>query len=321
LIQDGLRDYNLFHFGMKAATMDRLEAIRLFIRVVESGSFSAAARAAGISQSAASKHIAALEAKLGAQLLLRSSRSLAVTEAGQTFYDGAIRLTEDFAALEALLHGNASGPSGLIRVAVAPVFGRLYVVPRLPKFFELYTGIRVEMLASERIVNLIEDGIDLAIRHGDLADSSLTARRLATNSFVTVATPHYLERHGTPAEPSDLNKHNCIAFSTQWEVRPWLFAMHDGAKVQHQPEGRFRTGDGEQLRAAVLEHLGIAHVPAWLVTPELASGALRAILHKHETEELAISAVFPGRRLAAKARVLIDFLARTLPHDLSLAAP
>jgi LysR family transcriptional regulator for bpeEF and oprC len=301
--------------------MDRLEAIRLFIRVVESGSFSAAAREAGIGQAAASKQIAALEAKLGAQLLLRTSRSLAVTDAGQTFYDGAIRLTEDFAALEALLRDNAGGPSGLIHVAVAPVFGRLYVVPRLPEFFESYPGIRVEMLASDRIVNLIEDGIDLAIRHGDLVDSSLTARRLATNSFVTVATPSYLERHGTPAEPSHLNKHSCIAFSSRRALRPWLFVMHDGAKVQHQPEGRFRTGDGEQLRAAVLEHLGIAHVPAWLVTPELASGALRAILHNYETEKLAISAVFPDRhRLAAKVRVLVDFLARTLPHDLSLTA-
>lgn len=302
--------------------MDRLEAIRLFIRVVETGSFSEAAREAGIGQSAASKQIAALEAKLGAQLLLRNSRSIAVTEAGQTFYDGAIQLSAEFAALESLLRDNAGEPSGLVRVAVAPVFGRLYVMPRLPEFFESYPGIHVEMLASDRVVNLIEDGIDLAIRHGDLVDSSLTARRLITNSFVTVATPHYLERHGTPAEPSDLVKHSCIAFSSRREVRPWLFATQDGAKVQHQPEGRFRTRDGEQLRTAVLDHLGIAHVPAWLVTPEVASGTLRAILCDHETEELAISIVFTGRHSSAtKVRVLIDFLARTLPGDLSPTAP
>lgn len=297
--------------------MDRLDAIRLFIRVIERGSFSAAAREAGTGQSVVSKQIAALEAQLGAQLLLRTSRSLRMTETGQRFYESALRLVDDYAALEALARDTQAAPSGLVRIAVAPVFGRLYVVPHLPAFFERFPGIRVEMFASDRYVNMIEEGVDLAIRHGDLADSTLTARRLATSPFVTVATPAYLERHGVPAAPADLARHACIVFTGREEIRPWSYRGGDGAKVLHRPDGSFLTNDGEQIRAAVLSHLGIANLPAWLVMPELASGALTSVLRDHEMETTAISAVYPSRRgLTAKVRIFIDFLVETLARDL-----
>ncbi|MCB8879627.1 LysR family transcriptional regulator [Acidisoma cellulosilytica] len=295
--------------------MDRLDAIRLFVRVVEKGSFSAAAREAGIGQSAASKQIAALEARLGAQLLQRTSRSLAVTELGQSVYDAALRLVEDFSALDSLVGQGQSNPSGLVRVAVAPVFGRLYIVPRLPEFFGLFPNISVEMSASDRHVDLIEDGFDLAIRHGDLSDSSMTVRKLATSPFLTVATPTYFERHGTPTTPGDLTGHACITFASQQSIRPWRFA---GGAV-HRPDGPFRTSDAEQGRAALLAHLGIAHMPAWIVAPELASGALHLALRDYEMETTTINAVYPSRRhLPTKVRLLLDFLARTLALDLNL---
>lgn len=296
--------------------MDRLDGIRLFVRVVERGSFSAAAREAGIGQSAVSKQIAALEAELGAQLLFRTSRSLRVTETGRNVYDSAVKLIDDYGALESRARQGVSQPSGLLRVAVAPVFGRLYIVPHLPDFFERYPGIRVEIFSSDRLVNLIEDGVDLAIRHGDLADSSMKARRLATSPFVTVATPDYIERHGLPMSPSDLAQHACIAFTGREEIRPWSFRRRDGVSSVHHPDGRFRTNDGEQIRAAVLAHLGIAHLPAWIVTPELVSGALKIMLSDYQTD-VAISAVYPSHREpAAKVRVFIEFLAASLDQDL-----
>src|SRR5580692_6681743 len=152
--------------------MDQLAAIRIFVRVVERGSFSSVAREAGVGQPAVSKQITALEAHLGAQLLRRTSRSLSLTEAGQEFYESAVRLLEDLEAAESRVGRGQTAPSGLIRVTVAPVFGRLYIVPRLPEFFARYPDISIELTGSGRNINLIEEGVDLAIRNGELADSS-----------------------------------------------------------------------------------------------------------------------------------------------------
>ena len=299
--------------------MDRLDAIQLFIRVVERGSFSAAAREAGIGQSAASKQIANLEGHLGTQLLLRTSRSLRLTEAGQRFYDSAVRLMEDYSAMAAQAGDAQAAPSGLLRVAVAPVFGRLYIVPHLPAFFARFPGLRVEMFASDRHVNLIEEGIDLAIRHGELVDSALTARRLASSAFLTVATPAYLERRGVPEAPADLSGHTCVVFTGREEVRSWAYEGPDGATYVHRPEGPFRTNDGEQIRAALLADLGIAHLPAWLIIPELISGAVRVVLKDYTQEMTTISAVYPSRRGGtAKVRAFIDFFGASLTRALQL---
>lgn len=225
---------------------------------------------------------------------------------------------EDYQTLESQTMYGQSKPAGLIRISVAPVFGRLYIVPRLSKFFERFPDVRVDMVVSDRLVNLIEDGIDLAIRHGDLADSTMTARKLATSSFVTVATPHYLDRQGIPEKPADLGRHKCIGFAGRDGIRPWLFEGKDGMTIHH-PEGSFRTNDGEQLRTAILSHLGLANIPSWIITPELASGVVRLVLQDYQTDASAISAVYPSRTgLPAKVRVFIDFLAASLDRDLLL---
>lgn len=298
--------------------MDRLDAMRLFVRVVERGSFSAVAREAGIGQSAVSKQIAALEAHLGAQLMRRTSRSMTLTDAGQVFYESAVRLVDEFNAVKSLVGRGQSAPSGLIRVTVAPVFGRLYIVPHLPAFLARYPDISIELTASGRAINLVEEGIDLAIRNGELADSSLIVRRIATAPFATVATPAYLAAHGTPRTPAELATHSCLIFAPNYEPQPWAF--RDGnSSILHHPRANFRTADAEQIRAAVLAGLGLAHAPIWAFSPEIASGAVRAVLADYAPGPLAISAVHPaGRRLPTKVRVFIDFLVEILAADPAL---
>lgn len=295
--------------------MDRLDAIRLFVRVVESGSFSAVARENGVGQPAVSKQIAALEAHLGAQLVLRTSRKVAVTDAGQAFYESATRLVDDYESARTAVGKGQASPAGLVRLSAAPVLARLYLMPLLPRFFERYPDVSVELSASERHVDLIGEGIDLALRHGPLPDSSLTARLLATAAFVTVATPAHFARHGTPQVPQDLVRHPCIGFSPQHEVRPWRFRVGSETHVHH-PHGRFRTADAEQVRAAVLGGLGLSQAPGWLFAAEVASGEVVAVLTDYQPPPQAINLVHPvGRRPAAKVRALMDFLVEALPRN------
>jgi DNA-binding transcriptional LysR family regulator len=298
--------------------MDQLDAIRMFIRVVDSGSFSAAAREAGVGQPAVSKQIAALEARLGAQLLRRTSRSLHVTEAGQDFYESAVRLVDELETAVSRVGRGQTAPSGLIRVSVAPVFGRLHLLPRLGEFLARFPDIVVEIVVTDRTVDLLRDGIDVAIHNGPLTDSTLVARRIAATPVVTVATPAHLKKHGEPRSPGDLDGRECITFVSGGAARPWRFKGKSGELV-HQPKGRLRTNDAEQIRVAVLAGLGLAHTPGWLFTREIASGEVRRILRRYERDPLSISAVHPaGRRLATKVRVFVDFLAEVFAAEPSL---
>ena len=317
-------EYDLFLTGsfenfVFGAFMDRLDAIRLFVRVVESGSFSAVARETGVGQSAVSKQIAALEAHLGAQLMRRTSRSMTLTDAGQTFYESAVRLVGEFEAVESSIRRGQSTPSGLVRVTASPVFGRLFITPRLPEFFARYPDISVELSASDRPINLVEEGIDIGIRIGGLDDSSMIVRKIASTPIVTVATPAYLEAHGVPTTPADLEAHACVIFMLRGEPHPWTFKSNLQT-IEHHPKGNFRTADAEQVRAAVLAGLGLAQTPGWLFTSEIASGLVRAVLRDHEPGAFTISAVRPaGRRLATKVRVFIDFFADAFAQEPELS--
>jgi LysR family transcriptional regulator for bpeEF and oprC len=298
--------------------MDQFEAIRMFVRVVDSGSFSAVAREAGIGQPAVSKQIAALEARLGAQLLRRTSRKLSITEAGQDFYESAVRLVDDFETAVSRVGRGQTAPSGLIRVAVAPVFGRVHLLPRLGEFFARFPDIVIETVVTDRDVDLVQEGVDVAIHNGPLNDAAAVTRKIAATPIVTVATPEHLMRHGEPRSPSDLEGRECITFVSGGAVRPWRFKGKFG-EILHQPKGRLRTNDAEQIRAAVLAGLGLAHTPGWLFTREIASGDVRRILRKYERDPLSVSAVLPGgRRLATKVRVFVDFLAEVFAAEPSL---
>ena len=251
--------------------MDQFEAMRAFVRVVDSGSFSAVAREAGVGQPAVSKQIAALEARLGAQLLRRTSRSVHVTEAGQDFYESTVRLLDDLDTAVSRVGRGQTAPSGVIRVTVAPVFGRVHLLPRLGEFFARFPDIAVEIVVTDLTVDLVQEGVDVAIRHGPQTDSTLVARRVAATPVLTVATREHLERYGEPKSPGDLEGHECVTFVSGGAAWPWRFKGKFG-EIVHQPKGHLRTNDAEQIRAAVLAGLGFAHTPGWLFTREIASG-------------------------------------------------
>ena len=298
--------------------MDRIDAMRLFVRVVETGSFSAVAREANIGQPAVSKQIAALEEHLRAQLLHRTSRNLSLTEAGQIYYEATVRLLSDLDDAEQAVGRGQTQPSGLLRVTLSAGFGRLVVVPLLPSFHVRYPEIVTDLIVSDRYVDLVEDGIDVAIRLGELDDSSVIARRIGVSPRVTVATPAYLDRTGAPATPHDLDRHACIAFTFQRRPLDWVFLGPDGP-IRHLPKGPVRANDAENIRAAVLAGVGLAQTPRWLFAPELISGEVCEVLSEYPAERPPIHALFPaGRKPASRVRVFIDHLAEAFAGNACL---
>ncbi|ASL42174.1 HTH-type transcriptional regulator DmlR [Burkholderia sp. AD24] len=295
--------------------MDRVNAIRLFVRLVECGSFSAVAREEGIGQPAVSKQIGALERHLGAQLVLRTSRQVVITDAGQTFYESARQLVDDFDALESSVGERQQSPRGVVRVNTAPAHGRLCITPLLPGFFQQYPDVTIELSVSERQVDLVGDGVDLAVRHGRLVDSSLTARKLSETAFVLAASPHYLEAHGAPTRLEDLDKHICIVFAKGRERYPWSFEVGK-ERVAYVPHGSLITGDAEHIRAAVLCGLGITQAPYWLIAEEIRSGKIEVLLPDLQPENVPIHLVYPaGRRVPMRVKVLIDYLVSAFTHS------
>jgi DNA-binding transcriptional LysR family regulator len=294
---------------MVVAHMDRLDAIRLFVRLVECGSFSAVGREEGIGQPAVSKQIVALERHLGAQLVLRTSRQVVITEAGQTFYESAKQWVDDFDAIESSVGDRQQSPRGVVRLNTAPAHGRLCITPLLSEFFRRYPDVSIELSVSERHVDLVGDGIDLAIRHGRLVDSSLTARKLSETDFVLVASPGYLTEKGVPTRLSDLDKHACIVFAKGRERYPWSLKVGQET-VSYVPHGSLLTGDAEHIRAAVLCGLGITQAPFWLLADEIRSGQVQVLLPDLQPERVPIHLVYPaGRRVPMRVRVFIEYLA------------
>lgn len=290
--------------------MDRFDAMRVFVRVVEKRSFSAAAREHGIGQSAVSKQISALEHALGAELIHRNSRSITVTEAGRDFYDSALRILDDFENATSRVGRGQTALKGIIRVAAPATFARLHMVSKLPAFFAAYPDMALELGASESHSTMIEDGFDLAIHSGDLPDSALVARRFAQTLIILVATPQYLSRYGAPDSPEDVRHFRSVVFIQRGSVQPWKFGSGADAK-RIIPSGVFRTSDIEQIRMGVLEHLGIAQAPAWLFAAELREGTVLRLLTPFE-RTVPILAVRPAsRRLPTKVRVFIEHLEKT----------
>jgi len=290
--------------------MDRLDAMQAFVRVVETGSFSAVAKERGIGQPAVSKQISALEEELGTELIRRSSRSIALTEPGRDFYDSALHILDDFENATSRIGRGQTAPKGLIRVTVPPTFARLHMVSKLPALFAAYPDIAIEMSTSESPTTIIEDGFDLAIHSGDLPDSTLVARRLGQTLIVLVATPQYLARFGAPTAPEDLHRFRSVLFVERGSIQPWSFGSGQDAK-DVIPTGVFRTSDLEQIRMGVLEHLGIAQAPAWLFAAELREGTVVRLLTPLE-RTVPILAVRPAsRRMPAKVRIFVEHLEKT----------
>ena len=290
--------------------MDKLDAMQMFVRVIEKGSFSSVAKERGIGQPAVSKQISALEDELGTELLHRTSRSIALTEAGRDFYESALHILDDVENATSRIGRGQTAPKGLIRVTVPPTFARLHMVSKLPAFFAAYPDMAVELAASESPTTIIEDGFDLAIHSGDLPDSTLVARRFAQTMIILVATPQYLTRYGAPESPHDLHRFRSVVFVERGSIQPWSFGSGQDVK-RVIPTGIFRTSDIEQVRMGVLEHLGIAQAPAWLFAAELREGAVIRILTPFE-RTVPILAVRPAsRRLSTKVRIFIEHLEKT----------
>ena len=290
--------------------MDKFDAMQMFVRVIEKGSFSAVAKERGIGQPAVSKQISGLEDELGTELIHRTSRSITLTEAGRDFYDSALHILDDFENAASRIGRGQTAPKGLIRVTVPPTFARLHMVSKLAAFFAAYPDMAVEMAASETPATIIEDGFDLAIHSGDLPDSTLVARRFAQTMIILVATPQYLTRYGAPESPDDLHRFRSVVLVERGSVQPWNFGSGQDAK-RVIPTGAFRTSDIEQMRMGVLEHLGIAQAPAWLFAAELREGTVIRLLPAFE-RTVPILAVRPAsRRLSTKVRIFIEHLEKT----------
>jgi len=290
--------------------MDRLQAMITFVRVVENGSLSGAARQLGVGQPAVSKTIAQLEERLQVRLLLRSTHGLTPTEAGLRFHERArmaIRAAEE-AELEA--RGAGAGLSGRLRVSAATTFARLHVIPHLPGFLAQHPALEVDVILDDRVIDLVAEGVDLSLRMGALPDSTAVARRLATGRRSVMATPAYLARAGEPKVPADLANHEAVIYSQA--ASRWVF-KRGSAEVSVAVRGRLRVSAAEGLRAAVLADMGLAINSDWMFAPELADGRVRRVLEAWELPTIDLWAVFPTGRLAStKAREFASFVERQL---------
>lgn len=292
--------------------MDRMTAMEVFCRVVEAGSFSAAARDLNVGQPAVSKSVAQLEDRLGVRLLLRSARGLTPTEAGMSFYARAKRSIEEADEAEIAARGEGSGLVGRLRVSAAVTFARVNIVPRLPAFLAVHPELDIELVLDDRDIDLVEEGIDISLRMGRLSDSALTARKLAESPRHIVATPAYLKRAGTPTTPADLLSHDAVIYSRRGGGDVWTFSQGT-AETSVTVKGRVRASAAEAVREAVLADLGIAMVSAWMCPCELERGELVVLLPEWKLPNLDLWALFPtGRMSSAKARSFADFVETTL---------
>ena len=290
--------------------MDPLDGIAAFARVVDSGNFSTAAARLKISKSAVSAQVQRLEERLGVRLLNRTTRRLSVTEAGAAYYRHCARILAEAEAAELAASALQREPRGTLRISAPDTFGWMHVAPAVPAFLGRYPDLGVDLSLSPAHVHLVEEGLDLAIRIGVLEDSPLVVRKLAPSRLVVCAAPAYLKQHGTPREPGDLAKHNCLCTSLLPWGDEWRLAGKRG-EVRVAVGGSLRSNNAEVLRAAALDGIGIGLLPTWAVAEPLRAGALRRVLDVWEPPASTIYAVYPGNRLMSmKVRAFVDHLIR-----------
>jgi DNA-binding transcriptional LysR family regulator len=288
--------------------MDRLATMDLFVRIADAGSFVAAAEQLGLSRALASRAILDLEARLGTRLLNRTTRRLSLTEAGTAFYRRAQRIIADTAEAEeeaAALHVR---PRGLLRLNAPVSFGVLQVAPALTAYLDRYPEVSIDLTLNDRTVDLLEDGYDLAIRIGRLAESSLIARRLAPCRLLLCAAPAYLAAHGTPTHPSDLAHHRCVAYAYGANRDEWVFTG-PGGEVPVRVDARLQINNGDAIQAAIRDGYGISRQPDFIAAPDLATGRVVEVLPDWHLPDVGVHAIYPPTRsLSAKVRGFVDFL-------------
>lgn len=289
--------------------MDQITALRVFLCIAEEGSFSGAAHALSLSKSAVSKHVAALEDKLGVRLLNRTTRQVSLTEEGRIYLGRAARILEELEEAAAAVGSMKAEPVGTLRVSVALSFGLRHVAPALPEFLSRYPRLSVDLDFSDRFVDLVDEGVDVAIRIGELPESELVARRLATARILLVAAPAYLDARGRPRRPADLAEHTCLLYRGQVGPRYWGLGGESKPRDTVRVDGPLIANNGDALKTAALAGLGIARLPNFLLDDALERGELCEVLPEYRPAALPIHALYlPNRHLAAKVRYFVDFL-------------
>lgn len=293
--------------------MDMLAAMQLFTKVVEKGSFSAAGQAFGLIPSSASRQISALEAALGTTLFSRTTRRLNLTEAGALYYQKAMRILSDIEEAHNSIAEFGNEPRGLLRINTAVVFGHQYIAPIVADFLAAYPHIRIDLITTDQVIDLIESGTDLAIRFGHLEDSSLKARKLAPHRMVICASPDYFARAGRPSQPEELSRHNCLTYKRSLGPVAWRIQSPEQTS-EVSVSGNFQSNNIEAILAAARKGLGMARLPAWMISEDLRHGTLERAFPRQQVlpdhDDPAIYAVYPASRYPSlKVRAFLDFLA------------
>jgi DNA-binding transcriptional LysR family regulator len=287
-----------------------LNGLVVFARVVEEKGFSSAARRLGLSKSAVSKQISQLEDRVGARLLNRTTRRLSLTDVGAAFYERCARILAEAEEAELAVSHLQTVPRGTLRISGPTSFGGRYLAAALADFLGLYPELRVDLILNDRVVDLVDEGFDVAVRIGRLADSSLIAKRLCPMPRLIVASPAYVAKHGRPDRPEDLVHHNCLLYSYQATGEVWHVQDRQGVSTSVHVTGNFRANNGEVLLEGARAGVGVALLPAFLAGPDVCTGRLVEVLAPDVDTAQAVSAVYPhNRHLSAKVRVFVDFLA------------
>ncbi|EOA9033483.1 LysR family transcriptional regulator [Vibrio harveyi] len=295
--------------------MDQLSAMRAFVRVVQTGSFSATGREMNTSQTTISKKVAALEKKIGVKLLARSSRDHALTPAGAKYYQTCVDILGELDEAEAEARSEVASPQGTIRISAPVAFGRILLAPIMAEFFQRYSDIKVDLQLSDQHTDLISDGIDVAIRAKQLEDSTLIARHLFDNPMLVLAAPSYLQQHGAPKTLEDLKQHNCLVYSRMKDINVWSFTKQN-QKHAVAVNGNFQSDNGDVLLEVALTGMGIVTLPIWMVEHHLKEGRLTQLMNDYTGQNLPFNAVYlQSRYTPLKVRCLIDFLKEKLPNS------
>lgn len=289
--------------------MDRFAVLTAFVHVAETKSFSAAARVLRLSKSVISRQIAGLEAELGVLLFQRTTRSLALTEAGTRYLEQVSRILTDLEDADASLSQLQAAPRGRLRLSAPMSFGVLHLAQAIPDFLKRHPDVDIDLSMSDRVVDLVEEGYDMAVRIGRLGDSSLIARRLAPIRMVVCASPEYFARRGIPTTPQELSHHDCLTYSLTASPGIWRFQTPDGSTSSSEIKGRMVANNGDVLRMAALKGLGVCYLPTFIVGADLQAGTLVSALTDFISADLAAYAVYPtSRHLSPKVRAFVDFL-------------
>ena len=289
--------------------MDRFQAMSVFAKVVEQGSFARAADRLDMSTSAVSRHVAELEAHLDVRLLNRTTRRLSLTESGQAFFERCVQLLADLDEAEEAVTAAAVVPRGTLKLTSSITFGTRHVAPAIAAFAARYPQVRYEIELSDRAVDIVDEGLDLAIRIGDIGSQALIARRIGTTQMVCYAAPAYLAAHGTPNTPDDLARHACLTYAYSAAGNVWTFRDARGGEHTVRVGGNVHANNGQMLAALATAGMGVAYEPDFIIAPEFRAGLVVPLLAGYTPPTSGIFAVYPSRRhLSAKVRAFVDFL-------------